>query len=295
MAHGPREGLGWQSCSWGGVAGSSGAPGWKHAARSETSQNRAQMWVFRLFPGSYAGWEAAQGSEHRKLRGFPKTPRLPSSVWQNLPSSAAISGEIALRIVIPSMSSSRGPRPQACVAAASAAPLVFAAARHGTCLPSGRVKNNSLPAHGSVNFFPGAAKSDQWRHGRPAGTNDSIGLLPQETNSTHGHSGRSVVLVARPPWYASSHVVFRPFCEAVLHQRPLSHGPGLLAALTPRPSAAEWISAHAKRSLRATRPPGPTITGAASFPCMPVGLSDGRKRRTPPPPTRASATGHEST
>ena len=202
--------------------------------------------------------------------------------------------KIAHRIVIPSMNPSRGPRPQARVAAA-AATLVFVRSRHGTCLVLGREKKNSLSTHGSVNFSPCAAKPDAWRHGRPAGTNDSIGLLPQETNSTHGHSGRSVVLVARPPWYASSHVVFRPFCEAVLHQRPLSHGPGLLAALTPRSSAAEWISAHANRSLRATRPPGPTITGAASFPCMPVGLSDGRKRRTPPPPTRASATGHEST
>ena len=192
------------------------------------------------------------------------------------------------------MNPSRGPRPQARVAAA-AATLVFVRSRHGTCLVLGREKKNSLSTHGSVNFSPCAAKPDAWRHGRPAGTNDSIGLLPQETNSTHGHSGRSVVPAAHPWWCASPPVVFRPVCEAVLQQRPLSLGPGLLAALTPRSPAAERISAHANRTSRATRLPGPTMTRAASFPCVPVGLSDSRERRTPPQPTRASATGHEST
>jgi hypothetical protein len=118
------------------------------------------------------------GIGNRKLRGFPKTPRLPRSVWQNLPIARAIPREFAHRIVIPSMNPSRGPRPQACVAAASAAPPVFVRSRHGTCLSLTRVKKNSLPMHGSVNFSPRAAKSDAWRHGRPAGTNDSIGLLP---------------------------------------------------------------------------------------------------------------------
>ena len=193
------------------------------------------------------------------------------------------------------MNPSRGPRPQARVAAAMAASPVSACFWHGTCHMSSRVKKISLPAHESVNCCRRAARSDAWRHGRRAGTNDSIGLLPQETNSTHGHSGRSVVPAAHPRRCASLPVVFRPVCEAVLHQRPLSHGPGLLAALTPRSPAAERISAHANRASRATRPPGPTMTRAASFPCVPVGLSDGRERRTPPPPTRASATGHEST
>lgn len=193
------------------------------------------------------------------------------------------------------MNPSRGPRPQACVAAALAEALDFICARHGTCMSSSQVKNNSLPAHGSVNFSPSAAKSDAWRHGRPAGTNDSIGLLPQETNSTHGHSGRSVVSAACPLRNASLPVVFRPVCEAVLHQRPLSLGPGLPAALTPRPPAAERISAHANRTSRATRPLGSPMNGAASYPRTPVGMSDGRERRTQPPPTRASATGHEST
>jgi len=193
------------------------------------------------------------------------------------------------------MNPSRGPRPQACVAAASAAPLDFVRSRHDTCMNSCRVKKNSLPAHGSVNFSPSAAKPDAWQHVRPAGTNDSPGLLPQETHSTHGHSGRSVVSAACPLRNASLPVVSRPVCEAVLHQRPLSLGPGLLAALTPRPPAAERNSAHANRTSRATRPPGPAMTRAASFPRAPVGLSDGRKRRTQPQPTRASATGHEST
>jgi hypothetical protein len=276
----------------GGVAG---APGWRYRDRRRRAEPGLRTGFFSLFLGIYAGWEATRGIGNRKLCIFPKTPRLPRSVWQNLPTARAIPREIAHRIVIPAMNPSRGPRSQACVAAALAAPVVFVRSRHGTCLALSRVKNNSLPAHGSVNFSPSAAKSDAWRHGRPAGTNDSLGLLPQETNSTHGHSGRFVVPAAHPWWCASSPVVFRPVCEAVLQQRPLSFGPGLLAALTPRSPAAERISAHANRSSRATRPPGPTMTRAASFPCMPVGLSDSRERRTPPKPTRASATGHEST
>lgn len=134
--------------------------------------------IFLLFPGICAGWEAAQGIGNRKLRVFPKTPRLPRSVWQNLLFFQAIPRKIAHRIVIPSMNPSRGPRPQACVAAASAAPLVFVRSRHDTCLALNRVKKNSLPVHGSVNFSPSAAKAAAWRHGRPAGTNDSLGLLP---------------------------------------------------------------------------------------------------------------------
>jgi hypothetical protein len=249
---------------------------------------------FSTFSRNYAGWEATQGTGNRKYRVFPKTPRLPRSVWQNLPMARAIPREIAHRIVFPSMNPSRGPRPQALVAAVSAAPPVFVRARHGTCTLGGRVKKNSQPTHGSVNFFPRAAKPDAWRHGRPAGTNDSIGLLLQETNSTHGHSGRFVVPAAHPLRCSSPPVVFRPVCEAVLRERPLSLGSGLLAALTPRSPAAERISAFANRTPRATRPPGPTLTRAASFPRVPVGTSDGRERRTPPPPTRASATGHES-
>lgn len=193
------------------------------------------------------------------------------------------------------MNPSRGPRPQACVSAVSAAPFTFVLSRHGTCMGLRRVKKNSHPAYGSVNFSPSAAKPNAWRHDRPAGTHDVLGLLPKEINSTHGHSGRSVVPAASPRRNAPLPVVFRPVCEAVLPQRPLSLGPGLLAALTPRPPAAERISAHANRTSRATRPPGPAMTRAASFPRAPVGLSDGRKRRTQPQPTRASATGHEST
>jgi hypothetical protein len=250
---------------------------------------------FFVFPGSYADWGAGPGLETENSAAFRRPPRLPPVVWQNLPNARAIPREFANRIVIPSMNPSRGPRPRARVSAASAAALAFVLSRHGTCMDSRRVKNNSLPAHGSVNFSPSAAKPAGWQRLRPADTIDSLGLLPKETHSTHGHSGRSVVLAAYPPRHASQPVVIRPVCEAVLHQRPLSRGPGLQAALTPRPPAAERISAHANRTSRATRPPGPSMTRAASFPPAPVGSSDGRERRTPPPPTRASAIGLEST
>jgi len=192
------------------------------------------------------------------------------------------------------MNPSRGRRWQSRVAAVPPGSGGSVASRHATCMPKLWRKKISHPVHESVNFFQRAAKPETWSHGRPAGTNVSIGSPLEEIHSIHGHSGRSVAPAALPPKDVALSVVTRPVCEAVLPQRPLSLGPGLLAALTPRSTTADRIPAHETRTPQATRLRRPAVRRAASSPRVPAGLSGGRERRTQPWPTRASATGHES-
>jgi hypothetical protein len=231
---------------------------------------------------------------HRNLRGFPKTPRLPRAGWQNLPSEQHSRPEIAFRIVIASMNPFRGRLASACLPAVPDASFDSASTRHAMCFSPNREKNFSRPVRRSVDFFSPTAKPDPWRHGRPVNRDDSFGSFLQENNSTHGHSGRPVVPAAVPRRHAAPSVVIRPFCEAVLPQRPIVFGPGVRAALTQHPSTADRIPAHANRIMRATRPRDSAMRRAASCPTVLAGMSGGRERRTQPWPSHASANGHES-
>jgi hypothetical protein len=214
----------------------------------------------------------------------------------------------------------RGPHLRSGFSAGFKLPAVSDPTWHETCFFSLALKKNSRSSSGSVNFFSRRAKSVSCERVRWSRRQDSSGLIHgagghghrKRTHvraacgdakrpsgegkfSTHGQLGRFVVGRFVCLRETNSHVVMPPVCEAVLRQRRLSRGPGLLAALTTAVVTSVRTPAHANRAFRATRPFSSAVIRAASSPPTPSGLSCGRERRTQPQPTHASATGQEST
>jgi hypothetical protein len=178
--------------------------------------------------------------------------------------------------------------------------------RHAKCFPSGSAKIVSLSLHGSVNFWPAAAKPSTLPRDRPSGRCGSIhgaerngyrkrtrvrvacggairssgvGIL-----SSHGHFGRSIVRRESLPLVVLE-TALEPAGDIPCRRRPPARGSRLPAAtLTIPPVRSARLSAIADRTASATRRRSQAVRRATSHPGTSAGLSGGWWRRTLPDP-----------
>jgi len=242
------------------------------------------------------------------------------STLQKLPSRRWAARRFVLRVVNSSMNAPLRPRMRPRFTAGRSKGMESASARHAKCMPSVFLEKDSHSARESVNFVQHPAKAVHdllmiaaagagwtverhdavrhvgWNHGASRNGNRKRtrvrvacggGIRPRGLGHQpiHGHFGRSVVGRELP-----SHVVLLPDCEALLRQRRVSRGPGLLAALTPRDTLSARMfkhEHHEQRTVRATRPAGFTVISAVSvLKCLPERPVAGRDAHQPSPRTR---------
>ena len=173
---------------------------------------------------------------------------------------------------------------------------------HAECFSCRVAKKVSLSAHGSVNFWPAAAKPnsrkrDRWirrcgsihgaaRNGHRKRTRvrvacgDAIRSRGVGIHSSHGHFGRSIVRRESLP-----HVVLELAGAPSGRRRSPSRGSGLPAAALTTPSVrSARMSAPADRTAPTTRRRSPAVIRATSLPGTSTGMSGGWWRRTLPEP-----------
>jgi hypothetical protein len=178
--------------------------------------------------------------------------------------------------------------------------------RHAKCFVSGTAKIVSLSLHGSVNFWPAAAKSStlsrDWPRGRCGSIHGAerngyrkrtrvrvacggairtpgVGIL-----SSHGHFGRSIVRRESLPLVVLE-TALEPAGELPCRRRTPARGARLPAAtLTTPPVRSARLSAPADRTASATRRRSQAVIRAASYPGTSAGMSGGWWRRTLPDP-----------
>jgi len=271
--------------------------------RSPTS-TPDQVWPLR--PAA-TGNAVARSSGRRR----PRIP--PAAVNISLP--PVVTGRILPRpLVIFSVRPFRGLRGDTRFSAADSISQATVVLWHATCISRERRKKHSQSDDGSVNFVDRSAKTvagDCGRSFRRGGTGGKpfqvfvrgcgsnhgaarngyrkrtrvrvacgVTIRPRGVGilSSHGHFGRSVVGRLFFP------VVHEPVREDLLRRGHLTSGPGFPAALTTSSVGFERMSAHADRTVRATRPHSAVVTRAAFVPDTPAGVSGGWNRRTRPDP-----------